>query len=167
MATAELVTLERYLHTSFEHDAEFVEGRIVERPGTSFEHSSMQGFLLEELRTAHELGWRTMIELRVQTRPDRIRVPDVCIVTGPPDPESNGIITRPPHLCVEILAPEDTAVEMLEKIREYLGFGVEWVWLIYPASLTRQVHSRNAGANIEDRIFSTDRFNIDLSGAEI
>jgi hypothetical protein len=33
MTVAELASAEQYLHTSFEHDAEFVEGRIVERPG--------------------------------------------------------------------------------------------------------------------------------------
>ena len=50
MAVAELVTAEQYLHSSFEHDAEFVEGRIVERPVPTWEHASMQGFLIETLR---------------------------------------------------------------------------------------------------------------------
>jgi hypothetical protein len=39
MAIAELVTAEQYLHTSFEHDAEFVDGRIVERPMPTWEHT--------------------------------------------------------------------------------------------------------------------------------
>jgi len=158
------VTAEQYLHTSFEHDAEFVNGRIVERPAPYWEHSRMQGFLIVELRDARQLGWRTMLELRVQTGPDRYRVPDVCIVTGGPD--ERGIMTRPPHLCVEILAPEDTAVELLAKVREYLKFGVEWVWVIDPVSLAGQVHSRSSAANVEDRIFSTDRFSVDLSNVE-
>jgi Putative restriction endonuclease len=71
------VTLEQYLHTSFEHDAEFVEGRIVERLGTYFEHGRMQVFLACELKPDHQLGWRTMMELRVRTAPNRIRVPDI------------------------------------------------------------------------------------------
>lgn len=76
------------------------------------------------------------------------------------------IVTRPPYLCVEILSPEDTAVETMEKVREYLQFGVAWVWVIDPVSLSGQVHSRSGVVSIEDRIFSTDRFSADISKAE-
>jgi Uma2 family endonuclease len=161
------VTAEQYLHTSFEHDAEFVEGRIVERPAPYWEHSRMQGFVAVELRHIdRQFGWFTLLEQRVQTRTDRFRVPDVCVITGRPDPEACGTVTRPPYLCVEILAPEDTAVELFEKVREYLRFGVEWVWVIDPVSLAGQVHSQSSVANVEDRIFSTDRFKVDLSSVE-
>ncbi len=44
MAVAEFISAEQYLHTSFEHDAEFVEGRIVERPVPTWKHSAVQGF---------------------------------------------------------------------------------------------------------------------------
>jgi len=161
------VTAEQYLHTSFEHDAEFVEGEIVERPAPYFEHSIMQGFLIEQLSpTGRQLGWFTMLELRVRTGPERFRFPDVCVLRERPDEQSEGIVTRPPYLCVEILAPEDSATETLGKIREYLKFGVEWVWVIDPVSLAGQVHSRTSVVNIEDRIYSTDRFSVDLSNVE-
>ena len=169
MAVAELVSAERYLHSSFEHDAEFVEGRIIQRPMPTWEHACMQGFLIEELRViGRRLGFFAVPEQRVQTRPDRFRVPDVCVVTEKPEGEpGRRIVTRPPYLSVEILSPEDTVVETLEKVREYLHFGVAWVWVIDPVSLTGQVHSVNGVVTVEDRIFSTDRFRIDLSNAEI
>jgi Uma2 family endonuclease len=168
MAVAELVSAEQYLHTSFEHDAEFVEGRIVPRPMPTWEHASMQGFLIEELRVlGRRLGFFAVPEQRVQTRPERFRVPDVCVVTEKPEGEfGRRIVTRPPYLCVEILSPEDTAVETMEKVREYLHFGVAWVWVIDPVSLTGQVHSSNGVVRVEDCIFSTDRFSVDLSKAE-
>lgn len=168
MAVAERVSAEQYLRTSFEHDAEFVEGRIVERPMPAWEHASMQGFLIEELwAVCRSLGFFAVPEQRVQTRPERFRVPDVCVVTDRPEGKPGGrIVTRPPYLCVEILSPEDTAVETMEKVREYLQFGVAWVWVIDPVSLTGQIHSRSGVVGVEDRIFSTDRFNVDLSKAE-
>jgi len=168
MAVAELVSAEQYLHSSFEHDAEFVEGRLVQRPMPTWEHAAMQGFLVEELRViGRRLGLFAVPEQRVQIRPDRFRVPDVCVVTEKPDGEpGRRIVTRPPYLCVEILSPEDTAVETMDKVREYLHFGVAWVWVIDPVSLTGQVHSRNGVVGVEDRIFSTDRFTVDLSQAE-
>jgi len=167
MAVAEPVSAEQYLHLSFEHDAEFVEGRLVERPMPSWEHACMQGFLTEELRS---LGRRLALfagpEQRVHTRLNRFRVPDDCVVTDKPEGEpGRRIVTRPPYLCAEILSPEDTAVEM-EKVREYLNFGVAWVWAIDPVSLSGQVHSRNSVVSVEGRIFSTDRFSVDLSTAE-
>jgi len=168
MAVAELVSAEQYLHSSFEHDAEFVEGKLVQRPMPTWEHAAMQGFLIRELwAICRSLGFFAVPEQRVQIRPDRFRVPDVCVVTEKPDGEpGRRIVTRPPYLCVEILSPEDTAVETMDKVREYLHFGVAWVWVIDPVSLTGQVHSRNGVVGVEDRIFSTDRFTVDLSQAE-
>jgi Uma2 family endonuclease len=169
MAVAELISAERYLHSSFEHDAEFVEGRLVQRPMPTWEHASMQGFLIEELRIiGRRLGLFAVPEQRVQTRRDRFRVPDVCVVEGKPEGEpGRRIVTSPPYLAVEILSPEDTTVETMDKVREYLHFGVSWVWIIDPVSLAGQVHSQNGVVSIEDRVFSTERFSIDLSKAEI
>jgi Uma2 family endonuclease len=126
----------------------------------------MQGFLIRELwAIGRRLGLFAVPEQRVQIRPDRCRVPDVCVVTD--RPEGRGVVTRPPYLCIEILSPEDPAAATLEKVREYLNFGVIWVRVIDPASRAGQVHGPNGVANIEDRIFSTDRFSVDLSGAEL
>ena len=162
------LTTEQYLHTSFEHDAEFVEGRIVERPAPIWEHACVQVFLIRELwANGRRLGLFAVPEQRVQVRADRFRVPDVCVVTERPEGAAGRrIVTRPPHLCVEILSPEDTAVETLEKVREYLSFGVNWVWVIDPVSRTGQVHSRNSVAGVEDQIFATDQLRVDLSNVE-
>src|SRR5258708_35374174 len=103
----------------------------------------MQGFVIEELRViGRRLGLFTVPEQRVQSRADRFRVPDVCVLTDKPEGvPGRRIVTRPPYLCVEILSPEDTAVETLEKVGEYLSFGVNWVWVIDPVSCTGQIHS--------------------------
>ena len=168
MAVAGLASAEQYLHTSFEHDAEFVEGRIVERPVPTWEHACIQGFLIRELwAIGRRHGLFTVPEQRVQVRPDRFRVPDVCVVADRPDGTfGRRIVTQPPYLCVEILSPEDVEVETLDKVREYLNFDVKWVWVIDPVSRRGQVHSRNSVASVEDSIFSTDLFSVDLSRAE-
>ena len=169
MAIAELVTAEQYLHTSFEHDAEFVEGRIVERPLPTWEHSDMQGYLIEILRPmGRKLEFFAVPEQRVRLREDVFRIPDVCVVTEKPTrPANRRIVTIPPYLCVEILSPEDTAIETLEKVREYLLFGVRWVWVIDPVTRLGQVHGPNGITAIENQVFFTDRFEIDLNAAEV
>jgi Uma2 family endonuclease len=76
MASAELITAEQYLHTSFEHDAEFVEGRIVERPLPTWEHSCIQGYLIECLRPiGRRMGFFAVPEQRVRMRVHLVRVP--------------------------------------------------------------------------------------------
>ncbi len=169
MAIAELITADRYLHTSFEHDAEFVEGRIIERPLPTWEHSSIQGHLLEVLRPAgRRLGLHFGPEQRVRTRGQVFRVPDVCAVFDKPaGPEGRRIVTTPPYLCVEILSPDDTTSETLEKVREYLAFGVSWVWVIDPVTRNGQIHSAAGVQSVNDGIFSTDRLRIDLAEADL
>ena len=168
MAVAGLASAEQYLHTSFEHDAEFVEGRIVERPVPTWEHACIQGFLIRELwAIGRSHGLFTVPEQRVQVRPDRFRVPDVCVVADRPDGTfGRRIVTQPPYLCVEILSPEDVEVETLDKVREYLNFDVKWVWVIDPVSRRGQIHGRNSVLSVGDSIFSTDLFSVDLSRAE-
>jgi Uma2 family endonuclease len=132
-------------------------------------HASMQGFLMEEELRAigRHVGMFAVPEQRVQTQPNRFRVPDICVLTEKPEGEpGRRIVTRPPYLCTEILSPEDTVIETLEKVREYLNF-VERVWVIDPVSRAGQVHGRNSVRSIEDRIFPTGRFSVDLSAAEI
>lgn len=168
MAVAQLASAEQYLNTSFEHDAEFVEGRIVERPVPTWEHACIQGFLVRELwNIGRRHGLFTVPEQRVQVLPDRYRVPDVCVVAERPGGAvGRRIVTQAPYLCVEILSPEDAMVETLEKVREYLNFGVKWIWVIDPVSRSGQVHSGSSVASVEDGIFSTDLFTVDLSRAE-
>ena len=128
----------------------------------------MQGFLTEELRViGRRLGLFAVPEQRVQVHASRFRVPDVCVLTEKPEGSiGRRIVTKPPYLCVEILSPEDTAVETLEKVREYLNFGVDWVWVIDPVALSGQVHSAGTVATVEDRVFFTARFRIDLSSTD-
>ena len=162
MAIAELVSVEQYLHTDFEPDAEFVEGRIVERPMPNWEHSRVQIYLAIALFGMERVaGFFAVTEQRIRTRPDRFRVPDLCVVTERPIWRS--IVTTPPHLCVEILSPENRMPDILEKVREYLAFGVEWVWVIDPDTCSGQIHTATGVSSVQNRIFATDRLEIDLA----
>jgi len=113
MAMAERVTVEQYLHMSFEHDAEFVEGRIVGRPLPTCEHSDLRGFLIEILRPmGRRLGFHAVPEQRVRVRPDRCRIPDVCLVFEKP---AGQIVTTPPYLCIEISCRRKTGTSKRSK----------------------------------------------------
>ena len=139
METAQLVSVEEYLHTSYEYDAEYVEGRIVQRALPQKFHSMMLSYLDRTLyAVGHPLGYCIWPDQRIRTQAEprpRYRVPDFCVTKGEP---SELIFTSPPFLCVEILSPDDAALEVRSKIDEYLEFGVAFVWVDRSVYKTRR-----------------------------
>lgn len=163
MATAHLVSVDEYLHTSFEHDAEYVDGRIVERPLPQKSHSKMQGWLGRALyQVAHPLGFEIWTEQRIRTRkdPSRYRVPDVCVTLGEPDEQ---VFTAPPFLCIEILSPEDSALELQTKVKEYLRLGVSYIWVIDPESKTGEIYEQGGSARISAGQFEAGEIRVDIT----
>ena len=99
-------SVEEYLRTSFEHDADYVDGQIEERTVGEWDHGDIQGELIAVLR-AHAREWniRAATDVRVQVAATRFRVPDVCVRSAS-EPRQQ-IVRMPPLLCIEILSPED------------------------------------------------------------
>jgi len=153
MATTQLVSVEEYLHSTFEPDAEYVEGRVVTRPMPKKPHSKMQGYLDRNLyEVAHALGYEVWVEQRIHTKqnPARYRVPDICVTVGEPGED---IFTTPPSLCIEILSPDDSAVEVRSKVDEYLAFGVSYIWVIDPIALGGEIHTADRIERVRDGYF--------------
>ena len=65
----------------------------------------------------------------MRTAANRVRIPDVCVTLERP---RTGILDTPPFLCVEILSPDDTTSELLEKLEEYAAMGVAHIWVVDP-----------------------------------
>lgn len=157
MTTTILSTGRDYDHSVFEHDAEYVDGRVVERPMPTEPHSLMQAFLTYVLfANARKLGFEIMTELRIRTTPTRTRIPDVCLVRR--------VVKTPrvPYLCIEILSPEDSAIDAQTKIDEYLSHGVEYVWLIDPLKLTGSIHTPDGITRVQDGMFVSGEIRIDI-----
>ena len=127
-----LMTVEEYLHSDFEHDFDYVDGRLEERDIGESDHATIQAQLIFWLK-AHDLEWntRTRPELRVQVSPTRFRVPDVCVTLR--DEPVEQIQHRPPLICIEVRSPESTVSRLREKLADYHRMGVPHVWLIDPA----------------------------------
>ena len=149
MSTAALVPLSDYLNHSMDPDCEYLEGRLVERNLGEISHGDAQGrtyaFVL-----FHQRGFWAGVEIRVQVRPDRYRVPDVVVVRG--GRPSGRIITSPPEIAVEVLSPEDRAAEVQDKIDDYLQFGIPAVWLIDPERQRAWIHTREGAREVSDGV---------------
>jgi Uma2 family endonuclease len=139
------VPLEVYLRTSWEPDAEYVNGVIEERPMGEYDHSSWQHAIeLWFAQHAQEWNIRVRPELRVQVAPDNFRVPDVTILDRSLPVEQ--IITRAPIAAIEILSPEDTLNRMLTKLREYEQMGIKTILILNPNG----THYRYAGGALAE-----------------
>ncbi|MGH9583023.1 MAG: Uma2 family endonuclease [Bryobacteraceae bacterium] len=162
MATTHLVSVGEYLHSTYEPDAEYVEGRIVHRSLPKKPHSKVQSYLIRTLYDlGHPLGFEVWPEQRIRTHldPARYRVPDICVTRGEP---AEDIFTSPPFLCVEILSPDDTAIEVRTKVEEYLTFGIEYVWIIDPSTRGGEIQIRDTIRRVEDGLFRAGDIEIDL-----
>jgi Uma2 family endonuclease len=133
MATGVLVSVEEYLRTSYRPDCDYVDGEVVERNLGERKHSRTQREILYYLRDRYpKLRERLLPVQRVQVRPTRFRIPDVCITAA--DAPDEEIVTTAPELCIEILSPEDTVTRTMERIKEYFRMGVATCWIVDPVS---------------------------------
>jgi Uma2 family endonuclease len=133
MAAGTLISVAEYLSTSYSPDCDYVDGVVVERNVGERDHSCVQGLLVGYLVNRRK-EWKIHVfpEQRVQVKPTRFRVPDVCVVAGAQPVEQ--IFTSPPLVCIEILSQDDRWSRVQERIDDYLAFGVRYVWVIDPRS---------------------------------
>jgi Uma2 family endonuclease len=131
MATTTHVPVEIYLRSSYEPDAEYVDGRIEERPMGEFDHALWQQAILKWF-WQHEKEWniRALPELRVQVAATRFRVPDVTVLDRSQPTEQ--IITHPPLAVFEVLSPEDSVQRLNRKLADYQAMGIAEIWVIDP-----------------------------------
>jgi Uma2 family endonuclease len=127
-----LMTMEEYLHTSFDGaDRDYVDGEVIERNMGELPHARLQARLIRFLTPlAEKLHLEVLPEIRIQTAATRFRVADIAVWRA--GPIGQRIPTVPPFLIVEILSAEDRLVRLQPKIQEYLVHGVQWVWVIDP-----------------------------------
>jgi Uma2 family endonuclease len=125
------VPLDVYLRTSWEPDAEYVDGVIEERPMGEWSHADWQAAVVEFFRN-HRKEWNIRVapELRVQVTPGNYRVPDITVLDRNQPIEQ--IITHAPVAVIEILSPEDSVGRMLKKLREYEEMGIQTILVLNP-----------------------------------
>ena len=135
MATTAHVPVEVYLRSSYEPDAEYVDGIIEERPMAEFDHASWQ-LAIQAWFWQHEKEWgiRVLPSLRVRVATTRYRVPDVTVLDRSRPIEQ--IVTHSPIAVFEVLSPEDTLQRLKRKLEDYRAMGIAEIWVIDPQDST-------------------------------
>jgi Uma2 family endonuclease len=165
MSTTTFVSVDEYLNTSFQDgDREYVDGRIVERNLGEIDHAGLQTRIVRYLGSHYGKFW-SAVEVRVQAKATRFRVPDVTLVLGS-EPEGR-IITSAPFLVVEVLSRDDRADDLQEKIDDYLAFGVKYVWVVNPRTRRGYVHTSEGSHEAKDGVLRTNDPEIALPLSEM
>jgi len=130
-ATTTFISVEEYLRSSFEPDAEYEDGRIEERAAGENDHSAWQGAICAWFQQQTKQGQiRVRPELRVQVAPTSFLVPDVALLDRNLPIEK--IATHPPVAVFEILSPTDTLKRVMAKCGQYQRMGIRTILVIDP-----------------------------------
>jgi Uma2 family endonuclease len=166
MSAATLVPLSEYLRTTYRPDCDFLEGELRERNMGEQPHARVQ-LILAKIFDNNRKTWetRTATELRVQVRPERFRIPDVCVLRRS-DPFEL-VITRAPLMCIEILSSSDTQRSLQERVNDYAEMGVEHIWVVDPWSRIGYHGSRRGFQQPEDGTLRVEGTPIAVSLAEV
>ena len=146
------VPVEEYLRTTYEPDMEYVDGQLVERHVGEYFHSSLQGLIFATLLARSGGRFKPFVELRVRvSAAPRFRIPDVCAKALPH--EKTPVLVSP-DLVVEVLSPDDRPGEILEKIADYVGAGIPYIWIVDPyertlAAVENGIHRKVTGWVLE------------------
>ncbi len=165
MAATTLISVEEYLATSFpDGDREYVDGRILERNMGEIDHGYVQTALVIYLSN-HYRKYSSAVEIRVQVKASRFRVPDVLLFAGP-RPKGK-VVTEPPFLLAEVLSPSDRAGDLESKLDDYFAFGVKYVWVINPETRRGFIHTSKGSREAKDGVLRTQNPEIQVPLAEL
>ena len=118
-----LVSVEEYLRTNYRPNAEYLDGIVRPKAFGTRSHSHLQfrvALIVHE--RFHSFLPYTELTLKISER--RYRVPDVAVI-----PKREG---ARPHLCIDLLSPEERIEKVVEEAHEYLEWGVPTVWILDP-----------------------------------
>lgn len=146
MAVAQQVSIEEFEKMTPPEDGrlELVDGEVVRWTFPTPKHNRIEGRLYRLLQDfAEPLGLGLVFSSDagyiLSREPPTLRGPDVSFLRAERaeviDFEEN--IPGAPDLAVEILSPNDKAIEVRKKVDQYLAAGARAVWVLYPE--TREV----------------------------
>jgi Uma2 family endonuclease len=131
MATKAQITAEQYLHMTFEHDAEYVRGEIVERSMPDLIHGRIQFLIAQALGPcSRSFPLYPCFEVRMRVAPDVFRIPDAAVFADALPQER--VPSTPPLLAIEILSKDDRHYDLMEKLEEYRVWGIPNIWVVDP-----------------------------------
>jgi Uma2 family endonuclease len=138
MSATTLLTVEQFEQLPQEDDVQYElkDGKLVRMANAKFGHErtkfrvarSLMAYILQ-----HPIG-EIYSETAFALSPSRVCIPDVAFLSN--DSVANGdpehIYSGAPDLAIEVVSESENALELRQKIQDYLDAGSQAVWAFYP-----------------------------------
>jgi Uma2 family endonuclease len=125
----------------------------------------LQTAVAHYLRTHYKKRFWAGVEVRVQVKKNRFRIPDVTVMAG--SKPSERIIRKPPAVAVEVLSPDDRAGDLEEKVNDYLAFGIPYVWVINPETRRAYIHTPKGSHEAKDGLLRAETAGLEVPLSKI
>lgn len=109
---------------------ELIDGRKIQKPMPTLFHSRLQRNLVNYIN-AHAEEVEAIQEFRCLV-PPYSPVPDISVVAVERLPKEDGLLEGAPDWLIEIRSPDQSMLELQDKILHCLGHGTRLAWLIAP-----------------------------------
>jgi Uma2 family endonuclease len=163
VATQTLISIEEYLRTAYEPDAEYVDGLIVERSMPETPHSAVQVRLVQLFTPlSRDRNLHLMTELRMRISPSCIRIPDFAVFEEKP---AELVPSQPPMIVVEIVSREDRHTDIVQKFEQYRSWAVPHIWLADPWQRQLAIYSESGLTAV--RSFELADLGLKISAADL
>jgi Uma2 family endonuclease len=151
-----LLTAEELLRLNLPNKrTELVRGVLVVREPAGYVQGDIAmrlGAAIHSYVDAHGLGRVFAAEtgFTLARKPDTVRAPDVAFISNErlPDSPPRGFAELAPDLAVEVLSPDDSPGEILEKVADWLKAGTHLVWVVDPRRVTARVYRADGSGSI-------------------
>jgi Uma2 family endonuclease len=159
-------TAEEFFHSPLSKDHELVNGELVETMSTGFIHGVVAqriGRFIGNFVEENNLGEVTAAETGFILGEKTYRGADCAFISSESLQKHGypqGFFPTAPDIAVEVVSPNNTSEEMMEKIDLYLKNGSRMVWVIYPQTRVITVYRQN-------NIVSLLRENDTLEGEDV
>ncbi len=148
---------------------EVIDGQYVELPSMGVRESHIANRLARKLGNhaeSEELGHvETEVLFKLFPNRDRKRRPDLAFVSFERWPKDRPIPDMAawevvPDLTVEVVSPTDLAMDLMDRVEDFLQAGVKWVWVVYRTLGVVHVYDSQTSITIK-------RVGDDLDGADV
>ena len=163
MGVETLISVEEYLHTSYDPDVEYVDGVLVERNVGDYLHSLVQSNIIFALRSKYP-NIKAVPELRGKVNPTRYRLPDVTVLLSAPRTK---VLLEAAFIAIEILSEDDRMSLVIEKLKEYAAIGTPHIWVFDPRVRLMFTFQSNSLREVEGDTIATDEPRLELTRAEV
>ena len=152
---AENLTEQQFMEQYIDHHAEWVRGYVIKMSPVQAYHDRMNRyleFLLSTYLAYRPIGVLFQDPFVMRLRPDVIREPDLMVVLNEHKARLLPTMVKgAADLCIEVVSPESSERDRVEKLYEYQKGGVREYWIIDPPKQEALFYRLNANKTY-DRI---------------